>query len=177
MVHPLCHWDKMDFKTLQNWLSGLTRYRLKIARHQRILHGRDFVVFAVSYRRIFQSIFFFLNCLISNVLKNVNNVCFNSRKVTFSTAEITLILSFIKKALWNNARAGQDYPHAANNWKFHLWRWEENMYTIFCSDTAFDLVMPTSRRNENLQRGDQLNSSFSKILYHTHVLCLLFACF
>ena len=58
MVHPLCHWDKMDFKTLQNWFSGLTRYRLKIARHQRILHGRDFVVFAVSYRRIFQSIFF-----------------------------------------------------------------------------------------------------------------------
>ena len=64
--------------------------------------------------------------------KNVNSVCFNSRKVTFSTAEIILILSFIKKALWNNARAGQDYPRAANNWKFYPWSWEENMYTIFC---------------------------------------------
>ena len=34
------------------------------------------------------------NCLISNVLTktNVNNVCFNSRKVTFSTAEITFVL-------------------------------------------------------------------------------------
>ena len=42
--------------------------------------------------------------------KNVNNVCFNSRNVTFK----------------------QDYPCAANNWKFYLWRWEENMYTIFC---------------------------------------------
>ena len=52
--------------------------------------------------------------------------------MTSSTAEITLILSFIKKALWNNARAGQDYPRVANNWKFYLWRWEENMYTIFC---------------------------------------------
>ena len=38
--------------------------------------------------------FFFGNCLISNVLtkKNVNNVCFNSRKVAFSTAEITFVL-------------------------------------------------------------------------------------
>ena len=34
--------------------------------------------------------------------------------------------------------------------------------------------MPTSRSNENLQRGYQLNYSFSKILYYTHVLRLLF---
>ena len=47
-------------------------------------------------------------------------------------AQQKLHLSFIKKALWNNARAGQDYPRAANNWKFYLWSWEENMYTIFC---------------------------------------------
>ena len=46
-------------------------------------------------------------------------------------AQQKLHLSVIKKALWNNARAGQDYPRAANNWKFHLWRWEEKMYTIF----------------------------------------------
>ena len=37
---------------------------------------------------------FFGNCLIPNVLtkKKVNDVCFNSRKVTFSTAEITFVL-------------------------------------------------------------------------------------
>ena len=40
-------------------------------------------------------------------------------------AQQKLHLSFIKKALWNNARAGQDYPRKANNWKFHLWRWEK----------------------------------------------------
>ena len=86
------------FRNLQNWLPGLTRHRLKIARHHRILHDRGSVVSAVSEECIF---FCFGNCLISNLLtkKNVNNVCFNSRKVTFSTAEITLILSFIKKAL------------------------------------------------------------------------------
>ena len=41
-----------------------------------------------------KEIFFFGNCSISNVLtkKNVNNVCFNSRKVTFSTAEILFVL-------------------------------------------------------------------------------------
>ena len=33
--------------------------------------------------------------------------------------------------------------------------------------------MPTSRSNENLQRGYQLNSSFSNILYHTR----LYVCF
>ena len=49
-------------------------------------------------------------------------------------AQQKLHFSFIKKALWNNARAGQDYPSAAHTWKFHLWRWEENMYTIFCED-------------------------------------------
>ena len=42
-----------------------------------------------------------------------------------------LHLSFMKKALWNNACAGQDYPHAANSGKFHLWRWKETMCTIF----------------------------------------------
>ena len=69
MVRPLRHWDKMDFETLQNWLSGLTRHRLKIGRHHRILHGRDSVVSAVSSRTIFQrNFFFFGNCLISNVL-------------------------------------------------------------------------------------------------------------
>ena len=31
--------------------------------------------------------------------KDENYVCFNSRKVTFSTVEIILILSFIKKEL------------------------------------------------------------------------------
>ena len=83
--------DKMDFETLQNWLADLARSRfLKIVRHHRILQGRGSVVSAVN-----------VNCLISNVLPKikVNNVCFNSRKVTFGTAEITLILSFIKKAL------------------------------------------------------------------------------
>ena len=49
--------------------------------------------------------------------------------------------------------------------------------TQFFVKTSFDLIMPTSRSNENLQRGCQLNSSFSKILYYTHVLRLLFACF
>ena len=43
--------------------------------------------------------------------------------------------------------------------------------------TSFDLIMPTSRSNENLQRGYQLNPSFSKILYYAHVLRLLFVCF
>ena len=127
MVRPLCHWDKMAFETLQNWLPGLTRHRLKIARHHRILQGRGSVVSAVS-----SILFWKLSYFKCTNKKNVNNVCFNSRKVTFKTAEITLILSFIKKALWNNARAGQDYPRAANNKKFYLWRWEENMYTIFC---------------------------------------------
>ena len=132
MVRPLCHRDKMDFKTLQNWLPGLTRYRLKIWRHHRILHGRGSVVSAVSSRRMYFFLFWKLSYFKCTNKKNVNSVCFNSRKVTFSTAEIILILSFIKKALWNNARAGQDYPRAANNWKFYLWSWEENMYTIFC---------------------------------------------
>ena len=49
--------------------------------------------------------------------------------------------------------------------------------TQFFVKTSFDLIMPTSRSNENLQRGYQLNSSFSKKLYYTHVLRLLFACF
>ena len=47
------------------------------------------------------------------------------------SAQQKLHLFFIKKALWKNARADQDYTRAANNLKFHLWRWEENMYTIF----------------------------------------------
>ena len=132
MVRPLCHWDKLDFEILQNWLSGLTRQRLKIARHHRVLHGRGSVVSAVSSRRMYFFLFWKLSYFKCTNKKNVNSVCFNSRKVTFSTAEIILILSFIKKALWNNARAGQDYPRAANNWKFYLWSWEENMYTIFC---------------------------------------------
>ena len=67
MVRPLCHWDKLDFEILQNWLSGLTRQRLKIARHHWVLHGRGSVVSAVSSRRMH---FFvcFGNCLISSVL-------------------------------------------------------------------------------------------------------------
>ena len=65
MARPLCHWDKMDFETLQNWLPGLTRYRLKIARHHPILHGRSSVFSAVSSRRMY----FSGNCLISNILK------------------------------------------------------------------------------------------------------------
>ena len=64
MVRPLRHWDKMDFETLQNWLSGLTRHRLKIGRHHRILHGRDSVVSAVSSRTIFQRNFFFLETVL-----------------------------------------------------------------------------------------------------------------
>ena len=47
--------DKMDFKTLQNWLPGLTRYRFKIAWHHRILHGRGSVVSTVSSRRMYVS--------------------------------------------------------------------------------------------------------------------------
>ena len=47
--------DKMDFETLQNWLPGLTRYRFKIARHHRILHGRGSVVSTVSSRRMYVS--------------------------------------------------------------------------------------------------------------------------
>ena len=47
----------------------------------------------------------------------------------------------------------------------------------FFVKTSFDWIMPTSRSNGNLQRGYQLNSSFSKILYYTYVLRLLFACF
>ena len=131
MVHPSCHWDKMDFEILQNWLPGLTRHRLKIARHHRILHGRGSVVSAVSSRRMYFFLFWKLSYF-KCTNKKKRSVCFNLRKVTFSTAEITLIFSFIKKALWNNASAGQDYPRASNNWKFYLWRWEENMYTIFC---------------------------------------------
>ena len=104
----------MNFETLQNWLPGLTRHRLKFARHHRILRGRGSVVSAVS-----SILFWKLSYFKCTNKKNVNNVCFNSRKVTFKTAEITLILSFIKKALWNNARAGQDYPRAANYWKFY----------------------------------------------------------
>ena len=53
----------------------------------------------------------------------------------------------------------------------------EKTCTQFFVETSFDLIMPTSRSNENLQRGYQLNSLFSKILYYTHVLRLLFACF
>ena len=41
--------------------------------------------------------------------------------------------------------------------------------TQFFVKTSFDLIMPTTRSNENIQRGYQLNSSFSKILYYTHV--------
>ena len=47
--------DKMDFETLQNWLPGLTRYRFKIARHHRILHGRGSVVSTVSSGRMYVS--------------------------------------------------------------------------------------------------------------------------
>ena len=82
----------------------------------------------------------FLFCKLSyfkcTTKKNVNNVCFNSRK--WHLAQQKFHMSFIKKALWNNAHAGHHYPRAANNWKFYLWRWEENMYTgegcgFFCS--------------------------------------------
>ena len=132
MVRPLGHWDKMDLETLQNWLPGLTRYRLKIARHHWILHGRGSVVSAVSSRRMYFFLFWKLCYFKCTDQKDVNYVCFNSRKVTFSTVEIILILSFIEKALWNNARAGHDYIRAADNWKFYLWRLEENIYTIFC---------------------------------------------
>ena len=47
--------DKMDFKTLQNWLAGLTRYRFKISRRHGILHGRGSVVSTVSSRRMYVS--------------------------------------------------------------------------------------------------------------------------
>ena len=99
MVRPLCRCDKMDFEILQNWLPGLTRHRLKIARHHRILHGRGSVVSAVSSRRMYFFLFWKLSYFKCTNKKNVNSVCFNSRKVIFSTAQITLILSFIKKAL------------------------------------------------------------------------------
>ena len=97
--------------------------------------------------------------------KNVNNVCLNSRK--WHLAQQKFHMSFIKKALWNNAHAGHHYPRAANNWKFYLWRWEENMYTVFCEDIFW---FETSLSNENLQRGYQLNSSFLKHF-------ILYACF
>ena len=144
----------MDFEILQNWLPGLTRHRLKIARHHRILQGRGSVVSAVS-----SILFWKLSYFKCTNKKNVNNVCFNSRKVTFKTAEITLILSFIKKALWNNARAGQDYPRAANYWKFYRVKMERKHVHNFFVKTSFDLIMPTSRSNENLQRGYQLQGS------------------
>ena len=38
--------------------------------------------------------------------------------------------------------------------------------TQFFVKTSFDLIMPTSRSNENLQRGYQLNSSFSKRMFY-----------
>ena len=47
--------DKMDFKTLQNWLPGLTRYRFTIAWHHQILHGRGSFVSTVSSRRMYVS--------------------------------------------------------------------------------------------------------------------------
>ena len=83
----------MDFETLQNWLPGRTRHRLKIARHHRILHGRSSVVSAVSSRRMYFVLFWKLSYFKCTNKKNVNNVCFNSRKVTFKTAEIALILN------------------------------------------------------------------------------------
>ena len=46
------------------------------------------------FRRMYFFLFWKLSYFKFTNKKNVNNVCFNSRKVTFSTAEITLILSF-----------------------------------------------------------------------------------
>ena len=80
MVRPLCHWDKMDLETLQNWLPGLTRYRLKIARHHWILHGWGSVVSAVSSRRMYFFLFWKLCYFKCTNQKDVNYVCFNSRK-------------------------------------------------------------------------------------------------
>ena len=64
------------FRNLANWLPGLTRHRLKIARHHRILHGRGSVVSAVSSRRMYS--FCFGNCLISNVLTKKTKIMFVS---------------------------------------------------------------------------------------------------
>ena len=45
--------------------------------------------------------------------------------------------------------------------------------TQFFVKTSFDLIMPTSRSNENLQRGYQLNSSFSKL----YIIRMFYVCF
>ena len=108
MIHPLRHREKMDFETLSP---------LFLPEES----SKEFFFWGGGG-----------NCFISNVLTKKTQIMFVSIHEKWHLAQQKLHLSFIKKALWNNARAGQDYPRASNNWKFYLWRWEENMYTIFC---------------------------------------------
>ncbi|XP_068692478.1 uncharacterized protein [Montipora foliosa] len=45
--------DKASFQTLQRWIPGLTRYRFKIARHHRLLHGRGSVISPPCHSRMY----------------------------------------------------------------------------------------------------------------------------
>lgn len=45
--------DKISFKMLKKWIPNLTRYRLDIARHHQLLHGRGAVVPIKQYTRMY----------------------------------------------------------------------------------------------------------------------------
>ena len=81
MIHPLRHWEKMDFETLS----------------------------PLFLPEESSKEFFFLggggDCFISNVLTKKTQIMFASIHEKSHLAQQKLHLSFIKKALWNNARA------------------------------------------------------------------------
>ena len=47
--------DKVNFRVLQRWLPGLTRYRFNVARHHLLLHGRGSIVPATRCTRMYVS--------------------------------------------------------------------------------------------------------------------------
>ena len=89
--------DKMDFETLQNWLPDLTRYRFKIARHHRILHGRGSVVSPVSSRRMYVStkqLDHFLDFITS--VHIVQDLPFGEKTLKLSTKEEIVVPNVIR---------------------------------------------------------------------------------
>ena len=89
--------DKMDFETLQNWLPGLTRYRFKIARLHRILHGRGSVVSTVSSRRMYVSpkqLDHFLDFITSAHI--VQDLAFGEKTLKLSTKEEIAVPNVIR---------------------------------------------------------------------------------
>ena len=113
------------------------------------------------------------NCFISNVLTKKTQIMFVSIHEKWHLAQQKLHLSSIKPGHSEITHVQARITHVQPTTGSSTCEDGKKTCTQFLVKTSFDLIMPTSRSNENRQRGYQLNSSFSKF----YILRMFYVCF